>query len=69
MTHGMTMQERNTYKNVPIAIVKRFVLNKVEEMDDQQLSRVYEIITGNTCLQKTKENCVNILVNKEHNWK
>jgi hypothetical protein len=65
----MMMQERNTYKNVPIAIVKRFVLNKVEEMDDQQLSRVYEIITGNTCLQKTKENCVNILVNKEHNWK
>ncbi len=37
------MQERNTYKNVPIAIVKRFVLNKVEEMDDLQLSRVYEI--------------------------
>ena len=69
MTHGMTMQERNTYKNVPIAIVKRFVLNKVEEMGDLQLSRVYEIITGNTCLQKTKENCVNILINKEHNWK
>ena len=69
MTHGMTMQERNTYKNVPIAIVKRFVLNKVEEMGDQQLSRVYEIISGNTCLQKTKENCINILVNKEHNWK
>ena len=69
MTHGMTMQERNTYKNVPIAIVKRFVLNKVEEMDDLQLSRVYEIISGNTCLQKTKDNYINILVNKEHDWK
>ena len=63
------MQERNTYQNVPIEIIKRFVLNKVEEMDDQQLSRVYEIISGNTCLQKAKDNCVNILVNREHNWK
>ena len=68
MTHGMTMQERNTYKNVPIAIVKRFVLNKVEEMDDQQLSRVYEIISGNTTLQQTKDHCLNILIHREHNW-
>ena len=62
------MQERNTYKNVPIAIVKRFVLNMVEEMDDQQLARVYEIISGNTTLQKTREHCFNILVHREHNW-
>ena len=62
-------QERNTYKNVPIEIVKRYVLNKVDELDDIQLTRVYEIISGNTCLHKVNDNCVNILVNKEHNWK
>jgi hypothetical protein len=62
-------QERNTYKNVPIEIVKRYVLNKVDELDEVQLTRVYEIISGNTCLQKAKDSCVNILVNKEHNWK
>ena len=66
--HGMTMQEHNTYKNVPVKIIKRFVLNEIGELDEVQLTRVYEIISGNTCLQKTKENCVNILVNKEHNW-
>ena len=62
------MQERNTYKDVPIEIIKRYVLNRVNELNEVQLTRVYEIISSNTCLQKTKENCVNILVNKEHNW-
>ncbi len=62
------MPERNTYQNVPIEIIKRFVLNKVEEMDDQQLSRVYEIISGNTALQQTKDRCLNILIHREHNW-
>ena len=63
------MQERNTYKNVPIEIIKRFVLNKIDELDEIQLTRVYEIISGNTCLQKAKDNCINILVSKEHSWK
>ena len=63
------MQERNTYQNVPINIIKRFVLNKIEELDEVQLTRVYELISSNTCLQKAKDNCVNILVNKEHDWK
>ena len=62
------MRERNTYKDVPIEIIKRYVLNRVNELNEVQLTRVYEIISSNTCLQKTKENCVNILVNKEHNW-
>ena len=62
------MQERNIYKDVPIEIIKRYVLNRVNELNEVQLTRVYEIISSNTCLQKTKENCVNILVNKEHNW-
>jgi len=62
------MQERNTYKDVPIEIIKRYVLNRVNELNEVQLTRVYEIISSNTCLQKTKENCVNILVNKKHNW-
>ncbi len=72
MTNGTTgtmMQERNTYQDVPIQIIKRFVLNKIDELDEVQLTRVYELISGNTCLQKAKDNCVNILVNKEHNWK
>ena len=68
-THGTTMEGRNTYKNVPVEIIKRFVLNKIDELDEVQLTRVYELISGNTCLQKAKDNCVNILVNKEHNWK
>ncbi len=63
------MQERNTYQDVPIEIIKRFVLNKIGELDEVQLTRVYEIISGNTCLRKAKDNCINILVNKEHNWK
>jgi hypothetical protein len=68
-THGTTMEGRNTYRNVPIEIIKRYVLNKIEGLDEVQLTRVYELISGNTCLQKAKDNCVNILVNKEHNWK
>tara|TARA_Y100000034_G_scaffold18309_1_gene20212 strand:+ start:788 stop:979 length:192 start_codon:yes stop_codon:yes gene_type:complete len=62
------MQERNIYKDVPIEIIKRFVLNKIDELDEIQLTRVYEIISDNTCIQKGKDNCVNILVNKEHDW-
>ena len=63
------MQARNTYQDVPVEIIKRFVLNKIGELDEVQLTRVYELISGNTCLQKAKDNCVNILVNKENNWK
>ena len=66
---GMMKQERNTYQDVPIEIIKRYVCNKIGELDEVQLTRVYEIISGNTCLQKAKDNCINILVNKEHNWK
>ena len=62
------MPERNTYQDVPVEIIKRYVLNKISELDEVQLTRVYEIISGNTCLQKAKDNCVNILVNREHNW-
>jgi len=62
-------QERNTYHDVPIEIIKRYVLNKIGELDEVQLTRVYEIISSNTCIQKTKDNCVNILVDKEHDWK
>ena len=65
----MMKQGRNIYQDVPVEIIKRFVLNKIDELDEVQLTRVYELISGNTCLQKAKDNCVNILVNKEHNWK
>ena len=63
------MQARNTYQDVPVEIIKRYVFNKIDELDEIQLTRVYEVISGNTCLQKAKDNCINILVNKEHNWK
>ena len=69
MTHGMMMQERNTYQNVPIEIIKRYVCYKIDELDEVQLTSVYELISSNTCLQKGKDGCINILVNKEHNWK
>jgi len=65
------MQERNMYKNVPIAIVRRFVRNRLKDADHQAVCRAYEYITGNTTINYTdsKKNCVNILVNKEHDWK
>ncbi len=66
---GMMKQERNTYQDVPIEIIKRYVCNKIDELDEVQLTRVYELISGNTCLHKAKDNCVNILVNREHKWK
>ena len=62
-------QGRNIYQDVPVEIIKRFILNKIGELDEIQLTRVYEVISGNTCLHKAKDNCINILVNKEHNWK
>ena len=64
------MQERNTYQDVPVEIIKRFVLNKIGELDEIQLTRVYEIITGNTCISKTDEDYskVNIIVHNKHNW-
>jgi hypothetical protein len=63
------MQERNIYQDVPVEIIKRFVLNKVKELGEVQLTRVYELISGNTCIHKGKDNRINIIVNKEHNWK
>jgi len=62
------MQERNIYKDVPISIVRRYVLNKIKELDDVQLSRVYELVSHNLALQKTKEHHLNILVHEEHDW-
>ena len=59
------------YNNVPIAIVRRFVRNKLEHADEQAVCRAYEYITGNITINYTdsKKNCVNILVHKEHDWK
>jgi hypothetical protein len=68
-TTKMAGNKRNIYKDVPISILKRYVLNQIENLDAIQLSRVYEVISSNTCIQETKEHCVNILVHKEHNWK
>jgi hypothetical protein len=62
------MQERNIYKDVPISIVRRYVLNKIKGLDDVQLSRVYELVSHNLTLQKTKDNHINILVHEEHDW-
>ena len=68
MIHGMMMQERNIYKDVPIALIKGYILNRIDDIDEKTLTRVYETLSSNTCLQKTKENCINIIVNKEHDW-
>jgi len=50
------------------------VLNKLDSHDgtgDVLISRVYEIITGNTCISKTDEDYskVNIIVHNKHDWK
>ena len=70
-TTGMTMQERNTYQDVPIGVIKRYILNKLDNgTNDILISRVYEIITGNTCISKTDKDYskVNIIVHNKHNW-
>jgi len=64
----MSKQERNIYKDVPIPIVRRYVLNRINELNEISLSRVYELVSGNTTIQKTKDNHINILVHNEHNW-
>ena len=56
MIHGMMMQERNIYKDVPIALIKGYILNRIDDIDEKTLTRVYETLSSNTCLQKTKEN-------------
>ena len=43
------MPERNTYQDVPVEIIKRFVLNKIDELDEVQLTRVYALISDSTC--------------------
>jgi len=78
MTHGTNQQKVNMKENiqqdVPIGIIKRYVINKLDSHDgtgDVLISRVYEIITGNTCISKTDEDYskVNIIVHNKHDWK
>ena len=49
------------YKNVPIEVLKRFIIKKVEELNEAHLTKVYELISGNTCLQQGENHCVDIL--------
>ena len=53
------------YKKVPVEIIKRFIIHKVEELNKAHLTKVYELISGNTCLgqQEDLSNCVDILRN------
>ena len=58
-------------QGVPIGIIKRYVLNKLDNgTNDVLISRVYEIITGNTCISKTEADYskVNIIVHNKHEW-
>ena len=55
----------NIYKNVPVKILKEFIIKKVEELNEAHLTEVYELISGNTCLQQGENNCVDILRNQE----
>ena len=62
---------RNIQQGVPISIIKRYVLNKLDNgTNDVLISRVYEIITGNTCISKTEADYskVNIIVHNKHEW-
>ena len=63
--------EQNIQQGVPIDIVKRYILNKLDNgTNDILISRVYEIITGNTCISKSEKDYskVNIIVHNKHNW-
>jgi len=54
-----------------MSIIKRYVLNKLDNgTNDVLISRVYEIITGNTCISKTEADYskVNIIVHNKHEW-
>ena len=53
------------YKKVPIEILKRFIIRKVEELNAAHLTKVYELISGNTCLNEAENHCVDILRNAE----
>ena len=53
------------YKKVPIEILKRFIIHKVEELDEAHLTKVYELVAGNTCLKEVENHCVDILRNAE----
>jgi|TARA_R110000824_G_scaffold337811_1_gene524367 hypothetical protein len=64
--------EQNIQQGVPIDIVKRYILNKLDNgTNDILISRVYEIITGNTCISKSEKDYskVNIIVHNKHEWK
>jgi hypothetical protein len=58
------MQGLNIYRNVPFGAIKRFILGKVQELNEVQLARVYELISGNTCLEKGEKG-INISVNEQ----
>jgi hypothetical protein len=63
--------KQNMQQGVPIGIIKRYVLNKLDNgTNDVLISRVYEIITGNTCISKTEADYskVNIIVHNKHEW-
>ena len=51
------------YKNVPLEILKRFIIHKIEELNKVHLAEVYELISGNTCVGHEEDDCVNILRN------
>jgi len=63
--------KQNIQQGVPMSIIKRYVLNKLDNgTNDVLISRVYEIITGNTCISKTEADYskVNIIVHNKHEW-
>jgi hypothetical protein len=72
MNQQKVNMEQNIQQGVPIDIVKRYILNKLDNgTNDILISRVYEIITGNTCISKSEKDYskVNIIVHNKHEWK
>jgi hypothetical protein len=53
------------YKKVPLETLKRFIIHKAQELNAAHLTKVYELISGNTCLKETQDECVDIRRNPE----
>ena len=71
MNQQKVNMKQNIQQGVPMSIIKRYVLNKLDNgTNDVLISRVYEIITGNTCISKTEADYskVNIIVHNKHEW-
>ena len=57
-------KKNNVYHKVPVETLKNFIINKLDELGGDHIGKVYEAVSGNTCLHISTENTIDILVNK-----